>query len=141
MIILTRIQQKPYSLLICLLILISLNLIIFWDHYFNGVGFPYDFSKGYYARPAFITTLINQGIFPQWVPFQSMGYPISMFSPSGLLYPFFWFFSIFSIPYTLQNAVVVQNLHILAGTIGMFFFFQLLFKSSKLKSLATILSL
>jgi len=83
-------KNKTITILVCLTVLFVLNLVIFWDHYFNEIGYPIDFSKRYYATPAFFTTLISQGEFPQWNPFQSMGYPIFMNPQSGIFYPFVW---------------------------------------------------
>jgi len=132
-------QNKLLLIFCCLIILFILNLAIFWDHYFNETGFPLDFSKAYYARIAFASTLIEQGIFPQWVPFQQMGYPTALHPHFGLLYyPFFWVFPALSIPYTLHNAVVFQTLHIFAGSVGMFFFLNLMFKSYKYALLGAI---
>ncbi|MBF2066596.1 MAG: hypothetical protein IGS39_19570 [Calothrix sp. C42_A2020_038] len=74
----------------------------------------------YYAMIAFWTTAIKSGIFPHWVPFQSMGYPFGMNLQSGMYYLPLWIFPIFNIPYTLQNAVRFQCLHILFGSVGMF---------------------
>jgi len=115
----------------CIIILAVLNVVIFWNHYFNEVGFPYDFSLFYYGMSAFITSAISEGVFPQWIPFQSMGYPLFLNPQSGIFYPFFWVFTFLGIPYTLQNAIVLQNLHIFAGSVGMFFFLNIIFKSSR----------
>ena len=54
-----------------------------------------------------------------------------MNAQSGFYYPFFWFFSLLSIPYTLDAAVIFQVLHVLLGSIGMFFFLKYMFKSSR----------
>ena len=124
-------KNKTLTILVCLTVLFVLNLVIFWDHYFNEIGFPIDFSKRYFATPAFFTTLISQGVFPQWNPFQSMGYPLFMNPQSGVFYPFFWIYPILEIPYTLQSAVILQTLHVFAGTVGMFFFLNYMFKSSR----------
>jgi len=131
-------NNKIGLILVCLAILFVFNLVIFWDHYFNEIGFPMDFSKRYYASPAFFTTLISQGEFPQWNPFQSMGYPQFMNPQSGIFYPFFWLYPILEIPYTLQSAVVLQTLHIFAGSVGLFFFLQSMFKSYRYALLGAI---
>jgi hypothetical protein len=107
------------------------NIAIFLDHYFNNVGFPWDFVANYYAWPAFLTTSISMGIFPQWIPYEAMGYPLAMNAQSGLYYPVFWIFALLHIPYTLHAAVIVQVLHVLFGSIGMFLLLKLLFRSSR----------
>jgi len=107
------------------------NIAIFWEHYFTNVGFPWDFTGDYYTWPAFWTTSISMGIFPHWNPFQSMGYPLAINAQSGLYYPIFWIFPLLHIPYTFHAAVIVQVLHILFGSFGMFLLLKLLFKSPR----------
>lgn len=103
-------------------ILIAQNLLIFSGHYFGNVGFPWDFVKTYYAIPAFWTTALKEGVFPQWIPFQSFGYPLALNAQSGLYYPFFWLFAIPGIQLSLDTAVSLQAVHVLIGAIGMFIF-------------------
>lgn len=116
---------------IFLALLFLQNIAIFWQHYYNNwIGFTLDF-KAYYAFVAFWTTSISMGIFPQWIPYQSMGYPLAINSQSGLYYPIFWIFALLHIPYTLHDAVIVQVLHVFFGSIGMFLLLNLIFKSSR----------
>lgn len=103
-----------------LLALVLQNLAIFRGHYFNGAGFPWDFSIAYYAMVAFWTTAVGGGTFPQWMPFQQMGYPFALQLQAGMNYLPLWAFPLFKIPYTLHAAVVFQCLHILFGSVGMF---------------------
>ena len=131
-------ENKRFSYLFFIAVLAIQNIAIFWNHYFNKMGFPWDFSAGYYSVTAFWTTAVSQGIIPQWIPFQSIGYPLFLNSQSGFYYPFFWFFSLFSIPYTLDAAVIFQVLHVLLGSIGMFFFLKYIFKSSRYALLGAI---
>jgi len=123
--------KKPYFVFIPFLILFLQNFIIFYNHFFNKIGFPWDFDKSYFVTPAFWTVAISKGIFPQWVPFQSMGYPLFMKANSAFHYPFYWVFPLFSIPYTLQMAVYFQIFHIFLGSVGMFFFLLCICKSPK----------
>jgi len=88
------------------------NIIIYFDHFFNRFGFPWDFIQSYFLIPAFWTSAVRLGIFPQWVPFQSMGYPLFIKAQHGLFYPFFWVFVTF-IPFSPQNVAVVGDV---AGT-------------------------
>jgi hypothetical protein len=107
------------------------NIIIFWQHYFYNVGFPGDFSTTYFAWPAFWTTSISQGIFPQWIPYEAMGYPLAINAQSGLYYPAFWIFALLHIPFTLHAAVIVEVLHVLFGSFGMFLLLNLIFRSTR----------
>ena len=132
-------NNKLLIILLCLSVLFILNLVIFWNHYFNEIGFPHDFSHSMYGRIALASTLISQGVFPQWIPFQEMGYPLSMQPFSQFLfYPFFWVFPVLGIQYTLQNAIIFQTLHIFVGSVGMFFFLNYMFKSYRYALLGAI---
>ena len=104
----TKSVKNSSFILISLLALSVQNIIIYFNHYFNRIGFPWDFDKSYYVSPAFWTTAVNLGIFPQWVPFQAMGYPLFLKANAAFHYPFYWIFPLFSIPYTLQDAVFFQ---------------------------------
>src|SRR5215831_19628109 len=114
--------------IIFMVLLFLQNIAIFWEHYFNNVGFPWDFAAEHYAWPAFWTTSIGMGVFPHWNPYESMGYPWAIHSQSGIYYPVFWIFPLLHIPYTLHAAVTVEVLHVLFGSIGMFLLLKLLFK-------------
>jgi hypothetical protein len=104
-----------------LLPLVIQNLAIFWNHYFGDAGIPWDFSMSYYAMVAFWTSAIGQGVFPQWIPFQQMGYPFALQLQSGINYLPLWIFPATTLTYTLKAAIVFQGLHVLAGSLGMFF--------------------
>jgi len=112
-------------------VLLLQNVAIFWQHYFMNAGFPGDFPTTYYAWPAFWTSSISTGIFPQWIPYEAMGYPLAMNSQSGLYYPVFWIFVLLHIPFTLHSAVIVEVLHVLFGSIGIFLLLNLIFKSPR----------
>jgi hypothetical protein len=107
------------------------NIVIFSGHYFNKVGFPWDFSTSPYAWPAFWTTSIQMGIFPQWIPYEAMGYPLAINAQNGLYYPPYWIFALLHIPFTLDTAVILQVLTVLFGSFGMFLLLNLIFKSSR----------
>ncbi|WP_136526190.1 hypothetical protein [Geomonas ferrireducens] len=108
-----------------LLILTIQNLLVFSGHYFNHYLFPWDFAQAYYGFTAFWTSAVDQGLFPQWVPFQAMGYPLALNLQSGLYYPPLWIFPALGLPYTLTAAVILQCLHVLFGGFGMFFLLRL----------------
>src|SRR6188472_3447739 len=129
--ILTTWQGIFKNKIIFLVFLFLQNIAIFWQHYFNNVGFPWDFVMTYYALPSFLTTAISMGIFPEWIPYQSMGYPLAIHGQSGLYYPIFWIFALLHIPFTLNAAVILEALHVLFGSIGMFLLLNSIFKSSR----------
>ena len=112
------------------LIICIQNFVIFYKHYLHDFGFPWDFPMGYYAITAYWTNLASQGYIPTWIPYQQMGYPMALQLQSGIHYPPFWFFPLLKIEYTLNAAVIFQCLHILFGTLGMFLFLRLAFKSN-----------
>ena len=119
-----------------LLPLVIQNLIIYRGHYFGNVGFPWDFSMSYYAMVAFWTAAVGQGVFPQWIPFQQMGYPFALQLQSGMNYLPLWIFPATTIPYTLRAATVFQCVHVLAGSIGMFMLARQVQTSRKLALVA-----
>jgi len=127
--------KKSYLLI---LILVALNLGIFWSHYFTNAGIMSDFTQVYYPFTTFWTTAVQNGIIPEWNPFQSMGYPFPINPQTGINYPINWLFQIFQIDYTLKAAILLQDLHILAGSIGMFVFLNYLFKSTRLALVGAI---
>jgi len=115
---------------VVLALLIIQNVTIFWQHYFFDAGFPWDFNYIHYGLPAFLTTAWSLGIFPEWIPFQSMGYPLAMM-PLNNFYPAFWAFPLFGIQFTMHAAVITQTIHVLFGTFGMYFLLHALLKSPK----------
>jgi len=112
-------------------VLLLENLVVFFRHYFLGAAFPWDFLGGYYAAPAFWTSAIASGKFPRWVPYQWLGYPISLNVQTGLFYPPLWLFPLFHVPYTLAAAVALQCGTVFAGALGMYFFLRLLVGSRR----------
>ena len=123
--------KESHFVLIALAGLFFQNLLIFWNHYFLGYIFRLDFARAYYAKTAFITTAIDLGHFPTWVPFQNMGFPLIVNIQNGLYYPFFLIFPLFDIQYTLNASAIFHILHIFAGSVGLFLFLNLVFKSSR----------
>lgn len=96
------------------------NFTIFWNHYFRGYGFPWDFSQAYFAMNAFSARALEHGLLPQWLPFQCMGYPYPLNLQSGLYYPPLWIFALLHLSYDLRAATVLQCLTVLFGAVGMF---------------------
>jgi hypothetical protein len=130
---LKQIQLKLlHSNIIFFAFLFLQNVVIFWQHYFRNFGFPNDFIMTFYALPAFWISAVSIGIFPEWIPYQSMGFPLELhFHQSGYHYAPFWIFPLLHIPFTLHYAVIFQILHVFAGSIGMFLLLNLVFKSPR----------
>jgi hypothetical protein len=116
-------------LLVVFLVLGAVNAAFFYEHYSGRVSIPNDFALAYYAVPAYWQASIAAGEWPHWLPYQSMGYPFAMNPQTGIMYPPFWVFVLFRIPYTLQAANIFQALHILFGAVGFFLFARALFSS------------
>ncbi len=114
-----------------LLVLFAENLVLFSRHYFAGAGFPWDFVGAYYAAPAFWTQAVQHGMFPQWMPYQWLGYPFFLNIQTSLFYPPLWLFPALHIPYTLHAAIVLQCLHVLAGSLGMYALLRVLLRSRR----------
>jgi len=118
----------PKAFSICALLI--QNWAIFCNHYCGRSFFGCDFFRTYYAMVAFWTTAIKAGLFPQWLPFQSCGYPFHLAVQSGFFYPPFWIFALSkALPYSVYAAVTVQCLHVAFGAIGCFLFIELLTES------------
>jgi len=106
------------SWLYVVLMLVLLNLYVFYDQVFGQSVFPWDFSLTYHAIPNYWLTSLQLGRFPSWIPFQGMGYPLLMNMQAGLFYPPNYFFYIFNVPYTLHAAVVFQVVHVFFAGVG-----------------------
>lgn len=100
------------------LILIAVHATVFFDHYFSGFGFPNDFRLTAHAVPFYWITCVQSGFFPQWVPFQAMGYPLAMNLQSDIYYPPLWTVVASGQAYSLKTAVILQCLHVLVGAWG-----------------------
>ncbi len=110
-----------------LLVLAGQNLAIFYGHYFLGVGIPWDFWSGYYPRTAFFIRATQDGVFPAWNPYQSMGYPLVLNLQAGMFYPPNWAFVLVGARYTLEAAATLHGLHVFLGSLGMFAWLGLFF--------------
>ena len=105
------------------------NIAVFWNHYFRGFGFPWDFPRAYFGMSAFSVNALEHGLLPQWLPYQCMGYPYALNLQSGLYYPPLWLFPLLHLPYDLRAATILQCLHVLFGALGMFALLRRLFGS------------
>ena len=113
----------------CILALLGLNIFIFHDHWLGRSSFTFDFPEGYYATVAYWITSVQSGQWPQWIPYQSMGYPVLMNPQIGIFYPPFWLFVLLRIPYTLYAANIFQVLHVFWGSVGVLLLARRLYRS------------
>jgi hypothetical protein len=113
----------------CFVLLVLQHVLIFWQHYTGAATFINDFARIYYPITAFWISLVQNGIFPEWTPFQNMGLPFVLSMQSGIFYPPLWLFTIFKTPFTLHMAAIVQVLHVLWGAIGCWMYLRLLQRS------------
>lgn len=127
---------KKFNPLLAIFFLFIQNIFLFNQQYFNEVGFYDDFFKGYHAIPFFWMTNLRAGIFPEWVTYQAMGYPLEMNLQSGLFYPPFYIFPLLGINYTIKMAVLFQCLHVFLASVGMFY----LSRTLKLNNYAAFLA-
>jgi hypothetical protein len=102
------------------LVLLAQNLAVFWRFWFADTGFPGDFAMEYYAYSAYSMAALSEGVLPQWMPFQGMGFPLFLNVQHTLYYPPLWIFTAPGSGYSLHAAVVLQCLHVLAGSFGMY---------------------
>jgi len=63
------------------------NLMWFSSHYLGVSTFPWDFPLGYHAVNYFLVESLRQGVVPEWVPIQGMGYPMFLNLQSYVFYP------------------------------------------------------
>jgi hypothetical protein len=109
------------KLFVSLTVLTIINLFIFKDHYLGKNGFPWDFNETYLALPAYWISAHQNGIDPNWIPFQSMGYPLYMHFQSGYHYAPNWIFVLLGITYNGATAVILECIHVLFGALGVLF--------------------
>ena len=60
-----------------------INLAVYWRHWVGQASFTNDFPAGYYASTAYWIAAVGSGEWPQWMPYESMGYPAAMNVHSG----------------------------------------------------------
>lgn len=117
-----RKDTRTRRLTILVTLLVLENIWFFSSHYRGTVTFSYDFSVSYHSVPFYWQGAVRAGEFPEWIPYQAFGYPISLNLQSGLFYPPLWIFPATGMTYSVYAAAIVQCLHILAGAFGMFAF-------------------
>jgi hypothetical protein len=110
--------RKLAAPVLACVVLAALNAWIFGDLYAGRALFPWDFQQSYHAIPFYWQAVVSTGRFPEWIPYQAIGYPLQLPMQSGLLYPPLWLFPIFRMVYSLRAAASFQCLHVLAAALG-----------------------
>lgn len=102
-------------------LLILVNLMMFHLHYWGMYTFPWDFLGGYHTHS--FAWFANGSIFtpPQWFAWGSMGFPSALALQSGS-----WYFPLaildwLNITYSIKVATIVQCVHVLFGSMGVYF--------------------
>ena len=129
---------KNFSSKSWILILALLNFYIYYDHYTGANSFPFDFSLTYYGFVSFWVSAVQNGIFPDWVPYQAMGYPLIMNPQAYFFYLPNWFFALSKLNYTGYAHTFLQCVHILIGAIGFFYAARLLTQNKYLSLIGAI---
>ena len=111
-------SRKSGPLVGIVAILLIQNLAIFYNHYFRGYAFPWDFLGSYHALPYYWIEAAKLGVDTAWIPFQGMGYPLYLNLQSGAFYPPFWLLVILGKTYSVETAVLMQGLHVWFGAVG-----------------------
>lgn len=115
------------SIATSVVVLVAVNIAVFFDHWRGTSSFTYDFPMAYYAFTSYWITSLQHGEWPHWIPYQSFGYPAVLNPQLGLFYPPLWLFVVLGLPYSLHAANVAQVLHVLWGSLGFLFFARRIF--------------
>lgn len=86
-------ENKLRSLKYPLLILLVTILGFFWFFIYAPI---YDFADEFFPGRFFMLESIRNGIFPLWIPYQSMGLPVHADPQAGTFYLPLWILSLFT---------------------------------------------
>jgi len=107
-------------------ILIVAFLAYFWFLYFAPI---YDFADEFFPGRFFMSESIRNGIFPLWIPYQSMGLPVHGDPQAGTFYLPLWIISVFT-TYSPFTWGIEYIFHAFMGGVG-FYILAKHFSSSK----------
>ncbi len=113
------VNQYP-SWLLALLVFALINVSFFYSHYLGKATFPWDFWGGYHAMAyAWLRdgSLISP---PLYFPYANFGFPTVLAMQSSAFYMPLIVFDWMGFSYTLHAATIVQCLHILVGSMGVY---------------------
>lgn len=113
------------SNLIPLIILLFLNIFVFYDHYKGTATFPWDFLGGYHTHS--FGWYNHSSIFSQvkWFPWTNLGFPSAIAIQAGSWYIPLILIDLFGFTYSVETATKIQCLHAFLGSIGFYLFLRL----------------
>jgi hypothetical protein len=121
-----NISRDRFAVWLFVISILSLvNASFFWLHYSGYAIFPWDFYGGYHATAY---SWLQDGSLispPLWSPYGNYGFPTHLAMQNSSFYFPLVVLDWLGISYTLTIAAIVQCLHILAGSIGFYFFLRL----------------
>lgn len=117
------------------LIIIAVGLVGYWQVAFLQNTLKWDMTDQYFPWRYFVSECLRNGIFPQWNPYQHLGYPIHADPQSGVWYPIVWVIS-FIHGYDLYGNQFDFVLHVILGGIGMFLLVKYFIKNTEVALLA-----
>jgi len=118
----SHIQKLEYPFYL----LIVAFLAYFWFLHYAPI---YDFADEFFPGRFFMSESIRNGIFPLWIPYQSMGLPVHGDPQAGTFYLPLWIISLFT-TYSPFTWGIEYIFHAFMGGVG-FFMFAKHFSSSK----------
>lgn len=124
------IQNQKYPLLILLIALIG----YFWFMIYAPI---YDFADEFFPGRMFMLQSIRNGIFPFWIPYQSMGLPMHGDPQAGTFYLPLWILSLFT-EYTPYCWGIEYIFHTFIGGIGFFVFAKFFTTNKNIRFIAAV---
>ena len=106
---------------VCCLAIAAGVVVLFARFVIKQRYFPGDFSYAYHANSVFFTSAMRHGVFPEWVPYQSCGYPSALNLQSGYYYPPYVLAGWLGVPLSLTLNSLLQVLHVYFAAVGCFF--------------------
>jgi hypothetical protein len=107
----------------------------FWFLHFAPI---YDFADEFFPGRFFMSETIRNGIFPLWIPYQSMGLPVHGDPQAGTFYLPLWIISIFT-TYSPFTWGIEYMFHAFMGGVGFFMFAEHFTNNKEIRFIAAII--
>ncbi len=117
------------------LLIIAIGLVGYWQVAFMQYCLKWDMVDQYFPWRYFVSECLRNGIFPQWNPYQHLGYAIHADPQSGVWYPVVWIISVIY-GYDLYASQFDFVLHTTLAGIGMFLLIRHLISHQQVAFLA-----
>jgi hypothetical protein len=117
------------------IIIIGVGIAGYWQVAFLQFTLKWDMTDQYFPWRYFVSECLRNGIFPQWNPYQHLGYAVHADPQSGAWYPIVWIIS-FIRGYDLYANQFDFVLHVILGGTGMFLLIRYLVKNPDVALLA-----